>query len=291
MGSDGSLWSDIWGWITQSIADADCRRELVDIAPTGIALGLVLWTVTAISIIPSITKPIKLGSTEGMSAWTLLLTNVQQTFTVVNTTLMKSPQIAMCWEQPLGCQPTLISWWQTVSAWILLFFVFPTVVRYPFPDNEETKARNQKLWFYQWTSCFSLVGITTAWALNVDCPSSVATVGTLFGWGSSILMVFRFAPQLLTTCMLRTAGSISYVTYLVIGVGGFAMTFFQILVSQEHISTWFPVFVGNCFQTLIILTAATYDYGCLKRCKGTSVEDKQAEAAAAEGGAELLEKS
>merc|ERR1719413_155817 len=74
-------------------------------------------------------------------------------------------------------------------------------------------------------------------------------------------MIFRFAPQLKTSCVTRTAGSISYITYVVIGIGGFLMTYFQIFASKEHITTWLPVFVGNCFQTAIVLTCAFYDYG------------------------------
>merc|ERR1712117_692989 len=104
-------------------------------------------------------------------------------------------------------------------------------------------------------------GITTLWAFVADCPLSLAIVGKLFGYASSILMIFRFAPQLKTSCVTQTAGSISYITYLVIGVGGFVMTYFQIFASKEHITTWLPVFVGNCFQTAIVLTCAFYDYG------------------------------
>merc|ERR1711972_1263594 len=248
--------------------------------------GVFLWIVTAASVIPSITKPMKKKSTEGMSPGTLLLTNIQQTFTVVNTMLMKSPQLKMCGTYPWGCQATLITLYQTVTAWILLFFVFPTVVWFPFPADEQTRARNQKMWRIQQVTCFGLVGATTVWALVADCPLQLAIVGKLFGYGSSILMIFRFAPQLKTSCVTRTAGSISYITYVVIGIGGFLMTYFQIFAAKEHITTWLPVFVGNCFQTAIVLTCAFYDFGPGKRLKkpaagkevdeiGDSAGDKQ----------------
>merc|ERR1719145_527121 len=115
-------------------------------APVNAAIGVFLWITITVSVVPSITKPIRMKSTEGMSPMTLLLTNVQQTLTVVNTILMKSPQIKMCAAYPWGCQATLISLYQTVTAWILLFFVFPTVVWFPFPTDEQTRARNQKMW-------------------------------------------------------------------------------------------------------------------------------------------------
>jgi len=250
---------------------AECKADLEEMQGFQMALGIFLWVVTGASVIPSILKPLKKKSTEGMSPGTLLLTNIQQTLTVVNTVLMKSPQLKMCAAYPWGCQPTLITLYQTVTAWILLFFVFPTVVRYPNPADEKTREHNRKLWRWQQVVCFGLVGITTVWALVADCPLELAIVGKLFGYGSSILMIFRFAPQLKTSCVTRTAGSISYITYVVIGIGGFAMTYFQIFAAKEHITTWLPVFVGNCFQTAIVLTCAFYDFG-----PGKSLQHKPA---------------
>jgi len=258
------------------LANAECKSNLEDMHVAQTALGVFLWCVTAASIIPSITKPCKKKSTEGMSPSTLLLTNIQQTLTVVNTVLMKSPQIKQCGTYPWGCQATLITLYQTATAWILLFFVFPTVVWFPNPADEKTRARNQKMWRVQQVVCFGLVGAATLWALLADCPLQLAIVGKLFGYGSSILMIFRFAPQLKTSCVTKTAGSISYITYVVIGIGGFAMTYFQIFAAKEHITTWLPVFVGNCFQTAIVLTCAFYDFGpgkSLKPAAGKEIGD------------------
>jgi len=259
--------SGLFSLIYNGLKNAECKVDLEEMAPAQTALGIFLWIVTAASVMPSITKPIKLKSTEGMSPGTLLLTNIQQTLTVVNTVLMKSPQMKQCGTHPWGCQATVITLYQTVTAWILLFFVFPTVVWYPCPNDEKTRARNLKWWRAQQVICFGLVGITSLWALVADCPQQLAMVGKLFGYASSILMIFRFAPQLKTSCVTKTAGSISYITYVVIGIGGFAMTYFQIFASKEHITTWLPVFVGNCFQTAIVLTCAFYDYGPGKRLK------------------------
>jgi len=273
--------SGLFEHMYNGLKHAECKSQLEDMAPAQAALGVFLWVVTGASVLPSILKPLKKKSTEGMSPGTLLLTNIQQTFTVVNTVLMKSPQLKMCAAYPWGCQATLITLYQTVTAWILLFFVFPTVVRFPYPNDEATRTKNQRLWRVQQVVCFGLVGITTIWALVAECPLQLAIVGKLFGYGSSILMIFRFAPQLKTSCVMRTAGSISYITYVVIGIGGFAMTYFQIFAAKEHITTWLPVFVGNCFQTAIVLTCAFYDFGPGKSLQhasaGKEVEDEVAD--------------
>jgi len=266
--------SGLFELIYQGLKHAECSSSLEDMAPANAALGVFLWLVTAASVAPSILKPIKKKSTAGMSPTTLLLTNIQQTLTVVNTILMKSPQMKLCAAYPWGCQATLITLYQTVTAWILLFFVFPTVVWYPNPDDEKTRQQNLKMWRIQQVACFGLVGVATCWAFLADCPLQLAMVGKLFGYGSSILMFFRFAPQLKTSCVTKTAGSISYITYVVIGIGGFAMTYFQIFASKEHITTWLPVFVGNCFQTAIVLTCAFYDYGPGKHLRSLPTAEK-----------------
>jgi len=267
--------SGLFEQMYNGLKHAECKSDLEDMAGAQVALGVFLWIVTGLSIIPSFLKPLRKKSTEGMSPSTLLLTNIQQTLTVVNTVLMKSPQLKMCGTYPWGCQATLITLYQTVTAWILLFFVFPTVVRYPNPADEKTREQNRKVWRIQQVVCFGLVGVTTLWALVDDCPRELAIVGKLFGYGSSILMIFRFAPQLKTSCVTRTAGSISYITYTVIGIGGFAMTYFQIFAAKEHVTTWLPVFVGNCFQTAIVLTCAFYDFGPGKSLQHKTSADKE----------------
>jgi len=278
--------SGLFGLIYHGLKHAECKVQLEDMAPASAAVGVVLWLVLGPAILPSITKPIKMKSTEGMSPMTLLLTNVQQTFAVVNTILMKSPQIKMCAAYPWGCQATMLSLYQTATAWILLFFVFPTVVWYPCPDDEKTRNQNVRLWRLQQVFCFGLVAATSCWALVADCPLQLAMAGKLFGYASSILMIFRFWPQLQISCITRTAGSISYITYAVTGIGGFAGVYFQVYAAKEHITTWLPLFVGNCFQTVILLTCAFYDFGPGKRLRD-SAEDKTGKIEQGEhGGAE-----
>jgi len=275
--------SGLFEHMYNGLAEAECKEHLEeDMHVAEVALGIFLWAVTGASIIPSILKPLKMKSTEGMSPSTLLLTNIQQTFTVVNTVLMKSQQIKECAEKPWGCQPTMITLYQTVTAWILLFFVFPTVVWFPCPNDEATRSKNKKIWRMQQVLCFSLVGLTTIWAMVADCPLELAIVGKLFGYGSGLLMIFRFAPQLKTSCVTRTAGGISYITYVVIGIGGFLMTYFQIFAAKEHVTTWLPVFVGNCFQTAIVLTCAFYDFGPGKSLKKAHAGEKVNEIKVAE---------
>merc|ERR1712113_872116 len=102
----------------------------------------------------------------------------------------------------------------------------------------------------------------TLWSMATDCPDTIVRFANFCGFASAALMFVRFAPQLYTSCVTRTAGSISYITYMVLGIGGFLSSYFQIFASKEKVTTWLPVFVGNCFQTSILLVCASNDFFC-----------------------------
>jgi len=259
----------LWSYITQEVANAECREaKLDDISTFNIILGISLAVISGFSILPSLIKPLRAKSTVGLSPWTLLLTNYQQTAQVLNIIPLKSQQMKLCANGFLACQPTMLTLWQSGSAWFLLFWVFIAVVIYPNPNDEKTKRRNRLLWGLQLVTCMGAVIIVSIISLTSDCPQGVAAMGQTFGFIASGLMFLRFAPQLLTSCCIRTAGQISYVTYVVIGMGGFLLTYFQIFAAKEHLSTWLPVLVGNVFQTFIVMTCAFYDFGPGKRYRG-----------------------
>lgn len=268
--------SAIGDWFWDSYTG--CKISLEPIGTVDVIIGIVIWILGFTSIIPSITKPIGMKSTEGMSPGTLLLTNIQMTLASCNIFMLKSPQIKLCADNLYVCQKDMLSLYSQLFCWMALFFVFPTVVWYPFPATEEVRARNKRMWI---TQCIVLLGLfavcvvlsfTTGLVTDDDgltnCPLWFGVTGRIFGLAAGALMFFRFFPQLIETCRKRTAGSISYVTYMFIGTGGFVNNYFQIFASKEAVSTWLPTFIGNVFQTVIIATAAFYDYGPGQRCRG-----------------------
>lgn len=191
----------------------------------------------------------------------LLLTNFQQTLQVVNMILLKSEQVRLCSGDMLGCQPSLIAFYSAFVAWALLFLQYQCIVWFPDSPEPEVAKRNRMLWTVQLASCgFAVIG-SIIWVSFSRCSENnvLRMTGIFAGLLSSVLMIVRFAPQLITTCQLRSSGSISYITYGVIGVGGFLQTYFTIFGSEEAISTWFPVFVGNCMQTIILFTCFYFD--------------------------------
>lgn len=245
------------------MSNSACQYELVDFTEQETALGLTLFGLTSLSILPAILKPIIRKSSKGLSPETVVLTNVQQTLTAANVLVLKFPQIKKCFssEDPWGCQPPLLVLWQSLSAWVTLFFVFLGCLWYPTPNDEATRRRNKVIWNVMFFNCFAFVGILMVISMYTDCPWLLSKIGVWCGYLSSLFMVFRFAPQLRTTFVQKGSGSMSYTTYVVIGMGGFIMTYFQVVVSQEGVSIWLPVFIGNLFQTVIVFVAAWYDCG------------------------------
>lgn len=220
------------------IFHAHCQTALTPMDEFQVALGTILLVLSSLSIIPSLTKPHRRRSTDGVSAATLILTNAQQTTQVANIWILKSEQVPFCFQDFWGCQSSMIALYSATIAWFLLFFQCHFL------------HRSAKLRLF--------------WSCMAKCSESIPLqfFGVANGVLSSMLMMVRFAPQLIQTCRHRSAGSISYITYGVIGVGGFLQTYFQIAGSKETWSTWMPVFVGNCFQTVILILCVYFD--CVK---------------------------
>merc|ERR1712232_1482708 len=124
----------------------------------------------------------------------------------------------------------------------------------------ETRSSNRFSWHVQCVTCMGYMAMLTVWSMLDDCGPALAFVGQLSGWISGVLMFFRFAPQLKESLVSKTAGSVSYVTYCVSGAGGFISVYFQVMVSKERVSTWLPAFIGNCFQTAILVVCCYYDF-------------------------------
>lgn len=244
------------------IFHAHCQTALTPMDEFQVALGTILLVLSSLSIIPSLTKPHRRRSTDGVSAATLILTNAQQTTQVANIWILKSEQVPFCFQDFWGCQSSMIALYSATIAWFLLFFQYQCKVWYP--GSEENKKTNRKLWFLQIIFAASLLFWSFLWSCMAKCSESIPLqfFGVANGVLSSMLMMVRFAPQLIQTCRHRSAGSISYITYGVIGVGGFLQTYFQIAGSKETWSTWMPVFVGNCFQTVILILCVYFD--CVK---------------------------
>jgi cystinosin len=252
--------------------DAPCHMDLVDMKPFGIVLGLLLTFGCAVGCVPALVKPIKMKSTLGVSPACLVLTNFQQVTTLVNTLILKWPQVKQCADKPLGCQPSMIQIYTTAVAAFILFPQHLLTVYYPHPP--EAQSWNRLMWYLQVVLCGGLLVVSIIWSSYSDCGSDNAL--RLFGiWNgliSSVLIVFRFMPQVYVTIKTRSSGAISYIFYFVIGVGGFMQTYFSIVQSHEELTIWLPVFVANCFQTLILILCIFYDFVLPKRQDPNALE-------------------
>merc|ERR1719171_977563 len=99
------------------------------------SLGVVLWIISSMALVPSLTKPWQNRSTFGLSAATVIITNIQQTLQLANTVIMKWDQIPYCLENFWGCQPSLIQLYTALTGWALLFVQYQCVVWFPEPND------------------------------------------------------------------------------------------------------------------------------------------------------------
>merc|ERR1711971_926883 len=83
--------------------------------------------------------------------------------------------------------------------------------------------------------------VCLVWAMISNCDDVLRVFGNLLGYGSGILVILRFIPQLVRICKESGSGGLSKRAYFFMTFGGFLANYFQIFVSGESLTTWGPV--------------------------------------------------
>jgi len=242
----------------------ECMDDLVEMSPFQTVLGVVLWLGSIISILPQLQKPLQQRSTEGLSSASVIIANLSSTLGLANVMIMKWQQLHRCKGNFWGCQPSLIQLYMALTGWALLFVQYLCFIWYPTEDLAEVKRlrlRHRKIWWAQVVGCGGLLALSAIWSMAARCSDSdpLRLFGISLGLASSLLVLVRYAPQVLLTVAARKSGAISKRSYFLLGVGGFLGTYFQVFGSKEQWSTWMPVFVGNCLTTAILALCCFYD--------------------------------
>lgn len=237
-----------------------CHDELVDMDLGGILLGIILGLFGIVASIPCIVKPMKLKSTWGVSPVTLVMANFQMTAMAVNAIVLKWPQVRLCSERPLGCQPSLISLYMSVLFTVLLFPQHLLCVYYPSPP--EAGPFNRKMWYLQLVVCGVALVVAVVWSSVTECKTSGALQA--FGQGAAVFntvfTLMRYLPQIYITIKNGASGSVSYLSCVLLCINGCIIAYNTAVISEENISTWGPSFAGTIFTFLILILCFLYDY-------------------------------
>lgn len=227
---------------------------------TSIIIGIGLIAGTALAIIPAHLKILSLRSADGVSAHTLLLTNVQQMLASWNMLVLKFPQMQMCHLNEPLCQCNLLALYQTLAQWLLQVPLYYWCAH--FAPESEKKQLNRR-WQVQMGVLLVGTGALIAWSMFSTCSWSLRLLASILGYVSAVLNIFRLLPQILTSFQHRGSGSISYRMYTLMSVGGLLNVYFQVFKSHERLSTVVSTTVGNLMFFIVLFVCLYFD--CCER--------------------------
>jgi hypothetical protein len=102
-------------------------------------------------------------------------------------------------------------------------------------------------------------GIAQVNVLERSCEST-ESYGIAIGFVSTVFLCLQFTPQLYTSLLLRTAGSMSYLAYGLDVVGGIIILQLKLFGTHEDISSWLPVLCMHLFEGAILMVNVYHDH-------------------------------
>lgn len=240
-----------------------CKYDFEEEAarPINVAIGFILVTGTAVSIIPAHVKIWSKSSCEGVSQATIFLTNAAYTCLAWNMMMLKFPQIESCRLNWWLCQANLLAFYQVLVQWLLFFPLYAWCTHF---GEEGQKRWFRKAWLAQVGMLLCGTGGLLLWSLLSDCSWTIRLVASGLGYISAFLNGVRQIPQIRTSLSVKGSGSISYTFYGLMGLGGILNLYFQIESSRERLTTVLSTAVG-CAMILVVLVLCAY-YDCRAAC-------------------------
>ena len=243
--------------------DARCA-ETTDVGGVGIALGVILTAATAALGIPQAHKLLRLRSSVGISVGTLCLTIMFASFGMGATIVVKWPQVTSCASGLGGCLRHLLDATQQLASALTWLTLLALTVSLP-PNN----TRRHRL--VAAGACFTTVALWTG-AVSISnampCQPGALRYARVLGWASAASASVQYLPQLRETCKLGDAGSLSFMTYAIQGLGAAAVAVNQIVVLHDPWMVWLPNVVSGATQ-LVVLGTSIYFF--LRRMRGAAL--------------------
>lgn len=204
---------------------------------------------------------------EGVSALTLAIGSLARGLICVNLVILHYDQLYVCYvndaEHPqnwVHCQASFL----VVYGGIFGFMVyFPQYLCVMYLINQRERASYYKSVRWGAMAVFSTLVLTAApimvSVLERSCEAT-ESYGIAIGFVSTVFLCLQFTPQLYTSLLLRTAGSMSYLAYGLDVLGGAIILQLKLFGTHEDISSWLPVMLMHMFEGAILGVNVYYDH-------------------------------
>eukprot|EP00696_Hemimastix_kukwesjijk_P009461 gnl/Hemi2/21966_TR7337_c0_g1_i1.p1 gnl/Hemi2/21966_TR7337_c0_g1~~gnl/Hemi2/21966_TR7337_c0_g1_i1.p1 ORF type:complete len:314 (-),score=71.49 gnl/Hemi2/21966_TR7337_c0_g1_i1:258-1199(-) len=246
--------------------------------PFQILMGVVLILGAVLCWIPQYMSIIKARSSDGLSYWTLLLTNTSNIAAVVNIVLLNYQNLADCANKGVvedPCLPALFSISQIVFLFLAYFPLFILFLVYF--NRVASDLRLKREWITALCALCVLAVFATvcafvaAWLVRHYGWSGKQTAAYAYSLGtlSAFSTMVQWTPQIVSTFMTKTRGCISIVTLCISAPGAILSVVFMVFVSHQSITTW-GCFLFSAIQQILLIVL-------LLRCPAPPAERRDSE--------------
>lgn len=229
-----------------------------------LAVGIVIWLGTFVSVIPQILLLIQRRTSHGLSYVTVMLNNFTQFLMVIHYWHLHTTEFAGLLQMPpsIGL-PRLLTFCNFFSLW--LGFLTVPFCMLVFNDREIRPNVNsdgvRKHWIGTLISLFVLIGVCVVQFIIYVAvgsskgfsSSSEVTIGGIYGTVSGFLVMAQYIPQMITTIKLRDKGSLSVLMLAIQAPGGYISAMFMKFGQNEHWTTWISYLVAATDQLILLI--------------------------------------
>lgn len=226
--------------------DASCA-ETQPVTVVGVLLGSVLALATFLLPFPQAYKLLKQHSSAGLSPLTLALTILFAGTNVGATVAIKWHQLEACASGP-GCLGNLLDLVQQAASWVTWVMIICICVSLP-PNR---MARPVCVALFSVTSTVGLVVGAAVRSAASPCTPSTLGYSQVLAYVAGVAAATQYAPQLYETWRHGSAGSLSFVTYIIQTVGSVLVVLNQTVILKDSWPVWLPLLVSSVMQSGVL---------------------------------------
>ena len=234
--------------------------------PTSVdALTVALTVATVAVTVPQYIKLLRSRSSAGLSLPTVVLTAGLNLCDVAAAIITKWRQLQDC-AHGAACVPELLDLVQTVVLTATSAAVLVMVVCYPPHDGAAARS----------VAAITLFATAVAWAVSAGvslaapCSRGALSLAQAYGVAAAGCAVVQYIPQLRTTLLERSSGSLSVSFYLLQAAGGLIVAAEQVFAAADPWPVWLPFLCSTSMQLVVALCCVYFDCVARQRRAGDS---------------------
>jgi uncharacterized protein with PQ loop repeat len=226
-------------------------------------IGWYLFGGTIISLAPQLRLIVSQRSSFGLNSFAIFVTSFGQFIIVVNVLCLRATDFAGMLQFPLSYSisrlQTFINYltlWLTylpIAFMNMLFFDKEPRLKRPADSIRADKYFNHMLTILNPIVALLIAAVFAAGTALFGVGSSwIVTVGKFFGTFATFMCVAQYVPQMITTCRLKSSGSLSLALLAMQSPGGFLNAAFMWFGQGDDWTTWISILAAAVQQAILL---------------------------------------